>query len=131
MSRSKAVSAWEETVSSQLPDLSRTQARTLALWSYSVVLAQRCGQTSGAATLALLLGQRETTVRQRLREWCYGAEDKRGAHRRAVAVETCFAPLLGWVLSWWAPGPGERRLALALDATTLGARFVVLTLCVV
>jgi hypothetical protein len=109
MSRSKAVSAWEETVSSQLPDLSRTQARALALWSYGVVLAQRCGQTSVAATLALLLGQRETTGRQRLREWCYGADDKRGARRPAVAVETCFAPLLGWVLSGWAPG--ERRLA--------------------
>jgi hypothetical protein len=126
MSRSKAVSVWEETVSSQLPDLSRTQARTLALWSYGVVLAQRCGQTSVAATLALLLGQRETTVRQRLREWCSDAEHKSGAHRRAVAVETCFAPLLGWVLRWWAPG--ERRLALALDATTLGDRFVVLAL---
>jgi hypothetical protein len=128
MSRSKAVSVWEETVSSQLPDLSRTQARTLALWSNGVVLAQRCGQTSVAATLALLLGQRETTVRQRLREWCYDAEHKAGTHRRAVAVEPCFAPLLGWVLRWWAPG--ERRLALALDATTLGDRFVVLALCV-
>jgi hypothetical protein len=115
-------------VSSQLPDLSRTPARTVALWSSGVVLAQRCGQTSVAATLALLVGQRETTVRQRRREWCYDAEHTPGAHRRAVAVETCCAPLLGGVLRWWAPG--ERRLALALDATTRGDRFVVLALCV-
>jgi hypothetical protein len=36
---------------------------------------------------------------------------------------------VGWVLSWWAPG--DRRLALALDATTLDERFSVLALCVV
>jgi hypothetical protein len=101
----------------------------LALWSFGVVLAQRCGQTSVAVVLAQLLGQREATLRQRLREWCYAAEDKRGPHRQAVDVEACFAPLLGWVLRWWAPG--ERRLMLALDATTLGARFTVLALCVV
>jgi hypothetical protein len=41
-------------------------------------------------------------------------------------VETCFAPLLGWVVSW---GEGD-QLALALDATTLGQRFVGLVLSV-
>lgn len=132
MSRHEAVSVWEQTVSRQMPNLSAPQARVLALWSFGVVLAQRCGQTSVAVALAQLLGQREATVRQRLREWCYGAADKRGRQRQAIDVEDCFAPLLGWVLHWWAPGPGgERRLALALDATTLGARFTVLALCVV
>ena len=129
MSRLETVSAWEQTVSSRLPGLSGPQARVLALWSYGMVLAQRCGQTSVAAALALLLGQKEGTVRQRLREWCREAAHKRGHGRRTVEVEACFAPLLGWVLSWWAPG--ERRLALALDATTLGERFSVLALCVV
>jgi hypothetical protein len=129
MSRTEAVSAWESTVSRHLPQLSGPQVRVLALWSLGVVLAQRCGQTSVATALAVLLGQKEATVRQRLREWCYDVGDKRGDQRRQVAVAGCFAPLLGWVLSWWAPG--ERRLAWALDATTLGARFVVLALCVV
>ena len=41
----------------------------------------------------------------------------------------CFAPLLGWVLALWPPG--ERRLALALDATTRGQRFTVLAISVV
>src|SRR5262245_54927085 len=126
MSRVEAVSAWEQTVSSHVPVLSRPQARVLALGSYGLVLAQRCGQTSVAAALALLLGHKEGTVRQRLREWCRDAAPKRGSRRRAVEVETCFAPLLGWVLSWWTPG--ERRLALALDATTLDERFSVLAL---
>jgi hypothetical protein len=135
MSRMQAVSAWEQTVSRQLPHLSQPQARVLALWSYGVVVAQRCGQTSVVAVLALLLGQREGTLRQRLREWLYAAADKRGPQRRALEVELCFAPLLGWVLAWWQPEPGltprhERRLALALDATHLGERFVVLALAV-
>ncbi|MBV9096021.1 MAG: hypothetical protein JO132_19475, partial [Streptosporangiaceae bacterium] len=60
------------------------------------------------------------------REWCYDAADKRGLSRRAVDVAICCAPLLGWVLRHW----GGTRLALALDATTLGNRFVVLTISV-
>lgn len=138
MSRSEVVSAWEETVSRQLPQLSRPQARVLALWSLGVVLAQRCGQTSVVAVVAGLLGRSEATVRQRLREWCYAAPDKagsrRGIRRQAVAVETCFAPLVGWILHWWDQSdtdPQPHRLALALDASTLGARVTVLALSVV
>jgi hypothetical protein len=42
-------------------------------------------------------------------------------------VETCFAPLLGWVVRWWQ----GTQLALAIDATTVGQRFVVLAVSVV
>ncbi|MGH2486816.1 MAG: transposase [Ktedonobacterales bacterium] len=129
MSRVEAVSAWEQTVSSHLPHLSKPQATVLALWSYGVVAAQCCGQTSVAAALAVVLGQRQSTLRQRRREWLYAAEDKRGRPRRAVVVESCLAPLLGWVLAWWTPASRqERRLVLAVDATSLGDRFVVLAL---
>ena len=38
-----------------------------------------------------------------------------------------FAPLLAWVLSWWQ----GTQLAIALDATTLGDRFVALAISVV
>lgn len=99
MSRTAAVSAWEETVSRHLPGLRRPQAAGLALWSLGIVLAQRCGQTSVVALVADLVGQSEGTVRQRLREWCYAAEDKagsrRGIHRRTLEVTTCFAPPAG------------------------------------
>jgi hypothetical protein len=129
MSRHDGLSQWYTTVSTQLPVLSPAHAYVLALWSYGMVLAQSCGITSVAALLAPLLATKEATLRQRLREWCYDANDKRGARRQAVDVTTCFAPLLHWVLAWWAPD--ERRLVLALDATTLGQRFVVLTISVV
>jgi hypothetical protein len=42
-------------------------------------------------------------------------------------VTTCFLPLLGWIVALWS----GTQLALALDATSLGARCVVLTLRVV
>ena len=92
-----------------------------------MVLARSCALTAVASFLALGLGRKENRVRQQLREWCYEAPAKRGAKRQALEVEPCFAPLLGWVLSWW---KGD-QLAVAIDATSLGARFVVLAVSVV
>ncbi len=128
MTCSERVSQWTATVSSQLPHLSRPQASVLALWSLGMVLAHSCGLSQVSVLLALLLGQPEETLRQRLREWYYPATDKAGQHRRTLEVTTCFAPLLRWVLAWW---PDEsRELPLALDATTLGQRFTVLCISV-
>jgi hypothetical protein len=93
------------------------------------MVTQSCGLTTVAMFLAHLLGRRYEAQRQQLREWCYVAADKRGHQRRAVEVAACFAPLLRWVLAWWPRG--EQRLALALDATTLGQRFTVLAISVV
>ena len=128
MSGLEALSQWETTVSTHLPHLSRPQARVLAAWSFGMVLAKSCGITSVVAILAPLLKQSESTVRQRLREWCYPSKRKKGMHRQALEVSQCFAPLLGWVLSWW--DPGEHRLALAMDANTLSDRFTVLAISV-
>jgi hypothetical protein len=128
MTYSERVSQWTAMVSRHLPHLSRPQASVLALWSLGMVLAGSCGLSQVSVLLALLLGQGEETLRQRLREWYYPAQDKAGKHRCTLQVETCFAPLLGWVLAWW---PQEaHELALALDATTLGQRFTVLCISV-
>jgi hypothetical protein len=62
-----------------------------------------------------------------LREWCYEAAAERGAKRQALEVESGFAPLWGWVLRGWE----GNQLALASEATALGARFVGLTVSVV
>src|SRR5258707_11728185 len=57
---------------------------------------------------------------QRLREWCYGTDDKKGHKRRDLDVSPCFAPLLQWIPPL---GPADQpRLALALDATALKKR---------
>ena len=128
MSRRKALSQWEETVSTHLPHLSRPQAHVLALWSFGMVLAKSCGITSVAALLAELLGSSASTLRQQLREWCSDAQDKKGEHRQEVDVTLCFAALLCWILSKWPKA--ECRLALAMDATTLSDRFTVLCISV-
>src|SRR5258708_2681890 len=116
MSHPDSLSQWEHTVSMYLPRLSRPQARVLAYWSYGMVLAKSCGISSVVALLSPLLLQSEATLRQRLREWSYPAEAKKGVHRQALEVSGCFAPLLGWVLSWW--DPAEHRRALAMDASS-------------
>jgi hypothetical protein len=106
--------------------LSKPQAAVLALWSVGMVLARSCGVSAVSEFLAQGLGRKPNTVRQQLREWCYEANAKWGGPRQEVQVETCFAPLLAWVLSWWE----GNQLALAVDATTLGQRFVVLVVSV-
>ena len=126
MSCQKAVYQWTEVVTTYLPHLSKPQATVLALWSIGMVLARSCALSAVSLFLAVGLGRKPNTVRQQLREFCYEAKAKRGGSRQALPVEACFAPLLAWVLSWWE----GNQLALALDATTLGQRFVVLVISV-
>lgn len=129
MSHQEGLFQWTEQVSTRFPQLSTPQAVVLALWSFGIALTRSSGQTTVANFLALLRGQAPSTLRQRLREWCYDAPDKQGDQRQEIEVTACFRPLLSWVLSWWTGD--ETRLALALDATTLGQRFTVLAVSVV
>jgi hypothetical protein len=94
----------------------------LALWSFGMVIARSCALTAVSHVLAKGMQRKEQTVRQQLRAWYYDVPRKRGAKRQALPVEPCFAPLLGWVVRWWQ----GTQLALAIDATTVGQRFVVL-----
>ena len=119
--------SWTGQVVSAFPHLSRPQATVLALYSFGAILAQRCGLNSVAATLAALLGLGYLTIRSRLQEFYQPASAKSGTRRRELDVTTCFAPLLAWILKGWP----SKRLALALDATSLGDRFTVLSISVV
>jgi hypothetical protein len=122
-----SVDQWRTTIMQHLPQLSKPQATVLALWSLGMVLARSCALTAVSAVVAAVEGRKENTIRQRLREWYYEAPAKQGTQRQALQVETCFAPLLGWIVSWWQ----GTQLAVALAATTLGACFVVLAISVV
>jgi len=127
MTQQNQLSEWTATVSSELPHLSKPQAVVLAWWSFGIVMTRTCGRTTVAAFLALLVGHKASTVAQRLREWCDPIERKRGSKRQALDGSTCFAPLLAWLLRLWP----TTTLALAVDATTLSQRFVVLAISVV
>src|SRR5215471_6959704 len=118
---------WRTTIMQHLPHLSKPQATVLALWSFGMVLAHSCALTAVSHLLAKGMKRKEQTVLQRLRAWYYEVPRQRGATRPALRVETCFRLLLGWVVSWW----HGTHLALAVDATAWGTRFVVLAVSVV
>jgi hypothetical protein len=120
--------SWTKTVQEHLAVLSKPQAVVLAMWSFAIVVTQSCGLTTVTVFLAELLQCKEDAMRQRLREWYRDEADKKGEKRQALDVSRCFAPLLRWVLCWW-PADGK-RIALAMDATTLADRFVVLAVSV-
>lgn len=101
----------------------------LSLYVYGVVMVRHCGQTRVVTFLSGLLDYPFYTMRQRLRELMYDSGDKRGHKRKALEVSDCFAPLLGWVLSRFRGEQGQ--VVLALDATTLRDRFVILSVSVV
>jgi hypothetical protein len=94
-----------------------------------MVFARSCGLTRVSQQVAELTDDKENNVRQRLREWYVEKEAKAGKKRQELQVIDCFVPLLRWVLSWWAAA--ECRVALAMDASSLGLNFVVLSISVV
>jgi hypothetical protein len=127
MSYQANIDQWQTTSMQHLPHLSKPQATVLALWSVGMVRARSCALTAVSTMVAAVDGRKEHTIRQRLREGDDEASAKRGTARRTLDVETCFAPRLGWTVSGWQ----GTQLALALDATPLGARCVVLAISVV
>ena len=120
-------SKWSETVASHFPALSKPQALGLALWSLGMIVVQSCSLSSVANLLAPLLGQSFNTMRERLRDTYREADAKSGAQRAQLDVTLCWAPWLAWILEGWT----QRHLAIALDATSLGDRFVVLAISIV
>jgi hypothetical protein len=116
-----------EAITSGLPVLAQAQAWVLAQWCFAMEETGGCGCTTLATFLSLALGCTFASTRQRLREWYYDANDKCGLNRRELDVRLCFAPLTKWVLAHW---PGT-RVALALDATSLGDRLTILVVSVV
>ncbi len=120
---------WLNILATQFPKLSRAQVRTLALWSFAATITQHIGSTTCAGFLARLFDQPLGNFRQRLREFYWGAEQKRGSLRRALDVELCFAVLLRWVLAL--RQGSSSTVVLALDATLVRDRLAVLSVSVV
>jgi len=127
MTRHNALDSWTHDVVAAFPCLSRPQATVLALYSFGAILADRCGLSSVVLTLARVLGVGYSTVRSRLQEFYQPASAKSGTRRRELDVTICFAPLIAWALKGWQ----SNQLALALDATSLGNCFTVLSISIV
>lgn len=123
--RNEELREWTRKVIEKMPHLTKSQAVVLGMWSFGIVMTQSCGLSTVAAFIAAIVGKKENTVRQQLREWYKDARDKTKSRktedetkigRTAIDVTTCFAPLMIWVLSLWPEG--EKRLVLAADAST-------------
>src|SRR5258708_31543019 len=99
MSHQNGLEQWTGIVSRQMPQLSQSQARVLALYSFGVVVMRSSGMRTLSVFLGALLGRKENSVRQQLREFCYDAPDKRGQARQEVDITVCFGFLVAWVLS--------------------------------
>ena len=125
----KSFQEWREIVERHMGHLSKPQLTVLALWSFGIVLAKTCGMSQVVASLSSHFEEKESNLRQRLREWNWDAKDKQGKQRRDWQVSQSFGPLLKWVLSQWSSG--ERQMVLAMDATSLKKVFVVLSISVV
>lgn len=108
-----------------LPQLRPAQQRGLAEWVAGVLDAQSGCEAAVLAAVAPV-GRETHALRARLREVLADGADRAAPCAVSLEVEACFAPLLGWVLEWWV---GE-TLPLAIDATSLRDRQVVLALSV-
>jgi hypothetical protein len=112
-----SIALWQKRVGELLPGLSQSQARVLGMLSYGMVILGGCGISRLSKGLAKIEQVPAGRLRQRLREFYYEAEAKRGKKRREVRVQACFGDLLRGVLRGW---EGKQELALALDAMTDG-----------
>ena len=119
---------------SRLPLPPGPLADSLALWLQGLLRAEN-GCLDRVATALAARGGNVHTLRRRL---CDGLKDD-GERQEAwradqeLDVETCFAPLLAWVLSWMAPSGAEAPppLMRAVDPTHQADRLVALTVSVV
>jgi len=130
MSRHDPLYVWTKELTKTFPDLSKPQLKVLAEWTFGMILARCCSLDSVASHMADWLEQPDLSVRSRLREWYLPADCKSVSSccdkRKDLPVHGCFAPLLGWLRRGWP----EPRMALALDASTLADRFVLLAVSV-
>lgn len=116
-------------ITRHMPHLGKCVIFVLSLYVLGMVMMQHCGQSRIAGFLSVLTGKSFGTMKQRLRELTYESEGKRGQKRQELNVKASFAPLLAWVISKF--GGEHREVVLAIDATYLKDRFVILAVSVV
>ena len=104
----------QQTVEQHMPHLRESQLKGLVLWVYGAILAGS-GCQNAVATALSFIGS-FNSIRQYLREWLYDGQDRANPCRVQLDVNSCFVPLLKWLLKLWK----SDRLVLAIDPTMQG-----------
>lgn len=119
---------WKQIVSYRFPQLSLPQVSGLATWSFGMVMTQSSSLTRVSTLIAKINQESENTVRQRLKEWYKEgkAKAKVGNKRVSLEVKDCFGSLLKWIVDLLPQTTQE--LPIALDATSIGQNFTVLSI---
>ena len=124
----KQLEEWKTIISENLPHLSKPQVAVLVLWSFGMAVIKTCSLTSVSFFMSLLLDEKEYNIKQRLREWYCDKKDKKGQkkgeNRTDVEVQSCF--VFQWIIKHWQ----SKKIALALDATSLSLTFTVLSVSI-
>jgi hypothetical protein len=120
-----AVSHVQALIETHLPHLRPAQQRGVAEW-VAGMLAAESGCEGAILSRLEALGLPRHATRARLREVLADGADRAAPCGTSLDVERCFAPLLAWVVRWWT----GQTLPLAIDATSLRDRQVVLSLSV-
>lgn len=126
MLKNKHLKEWSKLVSARMPHLWLPQAIGLASWSFGIAMTRSSSLTQVSQLIAQIEGEATNSVRQRLKEWYQEAGAKKGQSRRSLEVTSCFAPLVAWVLDLLPSA--QPQIALAMDATSISDRFVVLSI---
>jgi len=129
LSHPEALKQVNAEITRYMPHLGKCMIYVLSLYVLGVVVMRHCGQSRVAAFVSGMTGSKFGTIRQRLREFTYEASQKRGPQRQAVDVNACFGPLMRWVLSKFSGD--HKQVVVAVDATHLRDRFVILCVSVV
>lgn len=109
------------------PEVRAADRRALTWWVYGTILAGSACESAVLAALTPLVGHaHRQALRQVLREVVKDGADHATPNPTDLVTEDCFAPLLGWVLTWW----HGSTVPLALDATLLRDRLAVICISV-
>ncbi len=112
---------WEKQVQEMFPKVKSHHRTALAQYSFGLILAKCCGLTTVLAHLARFLACAVGTLKDRLRDLYRESQAQNGSARSELDPTACFGPLLRWAVC----GQPQRRVALALDPTSLTDRFQV------
>jgi hypothetical protein len=128
MKLNQHLKTWKQLISCRFAHLSLPQIKGLATWSFGMVMTHSSSLTKVSTLIAKVNQEPENTVRQRLKEWYKSgaAKTRTGKKRASMEASKCFSSLLKWVLDLLPPN--HQELIIAMDATSIGQKFTVLSI---